>query len=280
MAVNQKQLESTGIYESKNPLSSLVSDLDEIGKIVEEAAARKRKRVRTSGFTTLGALVGIVIGLAFPPLLVIAGLVFVGGLVWWIVCLASGGKLIAHRGRLDIARERISTIQSDASAKAPFTFRLALVSKPVRISQEPWHGRKNGNQQFFEESWFTLEGPLLDGTVVADEVKDLKRERSFSNPRGKRKTKTRLTHLVNVRLSYPAEVYGDARAAGQAVQNDVKVGPSATLRGVRVTEKAIIIKALAVTEKEICTTLGMLSLGGYRILNLARRAAGQRGKAQ
>lgn len=280
MAINQQQLEKTGIYESNAPLPGLVSDLEEIGKVVEGAAAAKKSRTKMGCFTVLGGLAGVLVGLAFTPLLVISGLVAIGGFVWWIVSMTTGRKLTAHRGRLDIAKERITALQHDSSAKAPFSFRLALASNPIQTSQEPWHGRKNGNQQFFEETWFSLEGPLLDGTVLSDEIKDLTRKRTYSNPRGKRKTKNRLTHLVSVRFSYPQELYGDARPAGQALENQLKVGPSSALRSVRVTEKAVVLKALVTAEKEIGTTVGMLSLGGYRILNLARRAAGQRGNTK
>jgi hypothetical protein len=183
--------------------------------------------------------------------------------------------------RLGVAKERIAMLKQDAGEKSSFTFRLAMASKPRQVSEDVWHGRKHGKQVFLEETWLSLEGRLLDGTVVTDEIKDMIRRRTFTNPRGKHKVKTRTNYLVNIRLSYPGELYGDARPAGNALHGDCKVGPSAMLRGVRVTEKAIVLKALVTSEKEIIQTAGMLSIGGYRILNLARRmAAGQRGKAQ
>ena len=217
----------------------------------------------------------------FPPLLAFAILAIVSGIGYLIYGLVSGSKLLAHPLRLGVAKERIAMLQQDAGEKAPFTVRLALSSKPVQLSEEAWQARKHGKQTFLEETWLSLEGRLLDGTVVNDEIKDMTRRRTFTNPRGKHKVKTRMNYLVNVRFSYPTELYGDARPAANALHGEVKVGPGAILRGVRVSEKAIVMKALVTSEKEITQTAGMLSIGGYRILNLARRlTAGQRGKAQ
>jgi hypothetical protein len=282
MALNQQQLEKEGTYEAKAPLPTLLTDLDQISRIAEEIAARQKKQRKTCGYIMLGGLIAAVVGVVFVPLLILGILAIVGGLVRWIYSFFSGGKIAQHPGRLAVAKERIAMLQQDAAAKAPFSFRLALASTPRQLSSDPWQGRKNGKQQFLEESWLSLEGPLLDGTVVSDEVKDLIRKRTFSNARGKTKTKTRTSHLVNVRFCYPKELYGDARPAGQALHGEVKVAGSATLRSVRVTEKAIAIKALVTAEKEILPTAGMLSVGAYRILNLARRmaAAGPQGKAQ
>jgi hypothetical protein len=281
MAFNQQQLEKEGIYEQKAPLPTLLTDLDQISQLAAAVAARQKKQAKTGGYTMLGGLITAVIGVVFSPLVVLGVLAIIVGLGWWIYSLFSGGKLVAHPMRLSVATQRIAMLQQDASAKAPFSVRLALASKPTQLSSDAWHGRKNGKQQFLEESWFSLEGPLLDGTVVADEIKDLTRKRTFSNARGKTKTKTRSTYLVNVRFYYPKELYGDARPAECALHGECKVGSAAVLRGVRVTEKAIVMKALVRAEKEILQTAGMLSVGGYRILNLARKiAAGKQGKTQ
>jgi hypothetical protein len=283
MGLNQQQLEKQGIYEAKCPLSSLLSDLDQVARIAEGLKARRRTRAHTAVFTILGGLLGAVLGaaLSLGPLVGISIMAILAGIVWWIYSFFSFGKVLDHRARLDIARERLAMIQQDAGAQSPFELRLALASNPKRVSEEALPGRKNGRQRIFEDAWLSLEGRLLDGTVITDEIKDLKRERTYSNPRGKRKTKFRVTYLVSVRFSYSNDIYGDARPAGQAMQSQVKVAPSAMLRCVRVSEKAILLRALVMSDRDIARTVGMLSLGGYRILNLARRmAAGQQGNAK
>jgi hypothetical protein len=283
MALNQQQLEKTGIYQAKSSLPTIAAELEQIATIAEAEAAQKTNRAKTGGWIMLGGLIGAIIGGAADVnlLLVVSVLAMVVGLGWLIYAFVGAGKLVAHRVRLDVARQRVAMIEQDAGPKTEFAIRLAMSSNPTRLSGEPWHGRKGGNQQLFEESWLTLEGRLLDGTLLSDEIKDLKRERTFSNARGKRKTKTRLQYLVNVRFYYPQELYGDARPVQKALNSEVKVSRSATLRGLRVTEKAVVMKAVVTAEKDIIETAGMLSVGAYRILNLARRiTAAQRGKIQ
>jgi hypothetical protein len=281
MALNPQQLEKEGVYQTQSPLPAILAELDQIANFAESAKALKRKKAKRGGYIILGGVIGAVIGAVFPPLLVLSILAIIFGIGYLIYALASGNKLLAHPLRLGVAKERITMLLQDAGEKSPFTFRLALSSKPMQLSEEAWQARKHGKQTFLEESWLTLEGRLLDGTVVNDEIKDMTRRRTFTNPRGKHKVKTRTNFLVNVRFSYPNALYGDARPAANALHGEVKVGPAAMLRGVRVSEKAIVMKALVTSEKEITQTADMLSVGGYRILNLARRmSTGQRGKAQ
>lgn len=279
MPVNQQQLEKEGIYEAKSSLASLLSDLDQITAIANAAAARRRRLAKTGGIVSIAGIVGAIFGAVagLASVLAVSILAIIGGLAWLIYCLVAKGKLLAHPKRLEITRQRLAMVQSDAKPEKPFSLRLALASKPTRLSQESWSGRKNGRQEFFEECWLALEGPLLDGTVLTDEIKEMVRKRMFSNARGKRKTKTRVTYLVNVRFSYPKERYGDARPAEHALKEEVRVGPSATLRSVRVTEKAVALKATVTSDQEVVRTAGMLSMGGYRILNLARRMAAGKG---
>lgn len=269
-------------YEAKSSVTSLLSGLERMGEAADDFEARKKRQAKNGGIILLAGLILTAIGaVALSLLLVLSIPLIIGGLVLLVYSLVTGGNIRQQRKRLEIAKERLAMIQADAKPEKPFELRLCLRSIPVQLSQETWTARKNGKQQLFEDSWFSLEGPLLDGTVLTDEIKALSRKRTYSNARGKRKTKTRLTYLVNVRFSYPMELYGDARPAEQALRGEMKVGPSATLRSVRVTEKAIALKATVASEQEITQTAGMLSVGAYRILNLARRmAARKRGNAQ
>ena len=83
----------------------------------------------------------------------------------------------------------------------------------------------------------------------------------------------------HLRFSYPDAVYGDARPAYEALHEEIRLPGSATLRDTRVTEKAIVVKAMVMLKEDLDQTMAMLSLGVYRILNLARRVGcgGNRG---
>jgi hypothetical protein len=278
VTVNLQQLEKDGVYEANSKIVEILADLDRITGMVRDAAAQKRQKVKLGGLLILaggiGVLAGAVMGASW--LLPLSMLVGIGGLALCLYSLFNKGKLLRHPQRLEITRERLSMIQADAAEK-PFTLRLALASQPVNVRGEVWHGRKNGHQEFSEETWLSLEGPLLDGCILTGEIIDLYRKRTYVNPRGKHKTKSRVTHLVNISFCYPRDRYGDACVAHQALGEEVKTGPSALLRKTRVTEKAISLRAMVNTEQEIARTAGMLSMGAYRILNLARRMAERKG---
>lgn len=281
MAINKEQVYKDGIYETKASFSSILADLDQIIEIATGVAARNKKRIKYAGITIpVAIVVAVVSAIAGIDWLVVisavAAIVSLGGLIYFLV---QSGKFATPRTRVQMAKERIGMLQQDCGTQAPFSLRVGLVPRLARARGTPAHGGRS--DKFFEDNWFSLEGKLLDGTVLSDDIGNLTRKRTKSNRRGKVKTKTRVTYLVNVRFSYPKETYGDARAAGKAMEGAVKVGPAAVLRDVRVSEKAIVLKARVSEEMEVMPTAGMLSLGGYRILNLARRiAARQGGSAQ
>jgi hypothetical protein len=274
VSVNLQQLEKDGVYEAKASIAAILAELDRIAVLSREAAARRKRLAKSGGVIAVAALVVMIVGafIGLAWLLVLALVAMLIGLGMMLTAVFATGKLAHHPKRMEITRERLSMIQADAGEK-PFSLRLVLASQPSRLRDEVLQGRKKGHQEFFEESWFALQGPLLDGTVLADEIKDLSRRRTYVTPRGKHKVKSRLTYLVNVSFSYSRERYGDARMAQQALNEEVKVGPGALLRKARVTEKAVTLRAMVNSEQEIARTAGMLSMGAYRILNLARRIA-------
>ena len=281
MAINKEQVYKGGIYETKASLSSILADLDQIIEIANGVAARNKQRIKYAGITLPVAIVVAVVSAiaGIDWLAVISAVTAIVSLVGLIYFLVQGGKFATPRTRVQMAKQRVGMLQQDCGTQAPFSLRVGLVPKLVRARGTPAHGGRS--DKFFEDNWFALEGKLLDGTVVSDEIGNLTRQRTRAGRSGKVKTKTRVTYLVNVRFSYPKETYGDARATGKAIQGAVKVGPSAVLRDVRVSEKTIVLKAKVSSETDVMQTAGMLSLGGYRILNLARRiAARQGGKAQ
>ena len=94
VAVNLQQLQKEGIYEEKSSLASLLSDLDRISALAQEAAERKRRQGKTGLYVILAGLIGFAVGLVLPFLLPVACLAIFGGLVWWLYSLFSKGKLL------------------------------------------------------------------------------------------------------------------------------------------------------------------------------------------
>jgi hypothetical protein len=277
MVIDAKQLRARGAYDARVPLRTLFDDIDQIGRMLEEMAAL-RKRIRLiAGVSILAGLASVFTsgvlsnkGLAFFGLL---ALVF--GVILFVYSFIDRG-LLKCRDRVAMMKDLSKSLQPDTDLRSVFAVRLALKRQPQLVSEEAWLARNKGKQRFFEEEFLSLEGELLDGTVLTETVKELTRKRTYVNQNRKSKTKIRQRYLATLRFVYPDDMYGDARPACAALQEAIRVPASATLRDRRVTEKAIVVKAVAVLTEDVVRTSAMLSLGVYRILNLARRVAAGR----
>jgi hypothetical protein len=277
MVIDAKQLRARGAYDARVPLRTLFDDIDQIGRMLEEMAAL-RKRIRLiAGVSILAGLASVFTsgvlsnkGLAFFGLL---ALVF--GVILFVYSFIDRG-LLKCRDRVAMMKDLSKSLQPDTDLRSVFAVRLALKRQPQLVSEEAWLARNKAKQRFFEEEFLSLEGELLDGTVLTETVKELTRKRTYVNQNRKSKTKIRQRYLATLRFVYPDDMYGDARPACAALQEAIRVPASATLRDRRVTEKAIVVKAVAVLTEDVVRTSAMLSLGVYRILNLARRVAAGR----
>ncbi len=278
MAIDARQLRARGAYEARVPLKTLLDDVDQIGKLLEEITARRRKFRVFAGISVLAGLVSLMVsGVVASGAAAFCGLLaFVFGVILFIYSFVDGAGLLKCRDRVVILKDLSKTLQPDADPRSPFSVLLILKSQPKLVSEEAWLARNNGKQRSFEEEFLSLEGKLLDGTVLTGSVEELTRKRTFVNRNRKSKTKIRKRYLATLRFAYPDDVYGDARPAWTALQEEVRVPESATLRDTRVTEKAIVVKGVVVLKEDVVQTCAMMSLGAYRVLNLARRVAAGR----
>ena len=279
MPVDAEKLRKLGRYETKAPLQSLLDDLDQIGQIVASFEAHRRTIRRACLWCLLGFVLGLVagafgvdwmFGVAFVALALCIGL--------FIRQLRFASNVIGNRKRGELLKNLLPSLQWDSHNRASFAVNLSFRNSASLLSESNWSGRRKGKEAILRQYWLNIEGPLLDGTTFSEEVVELSRKRTYLNPRGKRKMKTRSRYQVTLRLLYPKQRYGDARAAHAALREPLRVPDVAKVSDVSVTEKSIAIKALVTQEKDIPQAAEMLCLGAYRILNLARHAvARQRG---
>ena len=275
MAINAQQVQSSGIYAARVTLPAILGDLEQIGKLVTEAAASKKRIVGAGCLSLVVAILLVIIGANLKNIFLGACAVFVSILAIALIIYSTkySAALLKNQDRPMLVAGILKTVQHDSDPRAPFAISLALSGRPKLLREEAWEARKKGKQQFFAEDFLSFEGELLDGTTMKETITELSRKRSYVNPRGKHKSKVRNRYLVTLRLAYPSEVYGDATAASNALQEEIRVPPSATVRSLRVTEKAILAKAMVNLKQDVVPTCAMLGLGAYRILNLARRVA-------
>ena len=277
MAIDAAKLRKTGIYDTRAPLPTLLADLDQIGGMVQAAeATRRRVRIYSGLAMILGIVCAVLAGLVGSTVFsFLCFLTFALGVGLFIYSFITGRDFHKHHDRYELLRDISKGIQPDADPRAKFAVKLQMKSNRSFVREEPVPHRKNGKQKFYEEQFLSISGELLDGTHIEETVTELARERTYTNPRGKTKSKTRQRYLLNVALYYPGDVYGDARHAQHLLSEKIHVPTSAMVKNVNVTEKAISVKTMLRAEKEIPRASSMVCLGAYRILNLARRGAGK-----
>ena len=275
MGLDVHRVEREGIYEARSPVAEIFQDLE---RLKQAAAATAALRGRLGRFGVFGLLLGmpaIVVGSSTNRTLIAlaGGVVTVTAIGLLIYAAMMGRRLTKYPSRTTLLRHLLGMFQQDAAEGAPFAIQLALRGRLEKIKEEPWAARKRGKQQFFRERFLTIEGQLLDGTTFTERIVELSRKRTYVNPRGKYKSKTRSRYVIVLRLAYPRKTYGDATAAHKKLNEKIRMPGSANFRGIRVSDKAILVKALVRQESELVEASVMLSLGAYRILNLARRSA-------
>jgi hypothetical protein len=275
MAIDKKKLQTEGTYQAQGPLSSILEDVDQINNFLQEIESERRKLRKFGGIFMAGGIVLAIAGgvVGINVLSFLAFLAFTTGVGLFIYSFVCGRAMHGHQSRCQLLKELFGVHQRDADPRAPFSVRLALKPQPSKLKDEPWPLRKDGREQYFKEEYLSIEGELLDGTVLSENLTELTRKRTFKNPRGKPRVRTRSRYILALKFRYPSDVYKDARPAQQALKEEIRVPSSANVRETTVDEKAITVKSMVLLDREIVQASAMSCLGAYRILNLARRLA-------
>jgi hypothetical protein len=280
MPIDVGDLRARGTYQAKLPLPELVANLEAIDRTITAWQAH-RKRMNQWGFLLLplGAMllaIAVITGFAF--LIGLAIPMFFGAFGLFIYSALSACNCCKRQYRGRLIRDLANMVNDDADGKSPVSVEVCFKERKELLTEEPWPVRKKGKQKFFRDRWAAFEAKLLDGCTLSNEVVDIVRERTFVNPRGKTKTKRRIRHLVSTRIIYPPDVYGDVSKCPSKLIEGVRVPSSSRLRGCKVSDHDIKLKAQVDRPEDLKATCVMLALGGYRILNYAsnarRRSAG------
>jgi hypothetical protein len=275
MAIDKKKLQTEGTYQAQAPLRSILEDVDQIDNFLQEIESERRKLRKFGGIFMAGGIVLAIVGgvVGINVLSFLAFLAFTTGVGLFIYSFVYGRAMHGHQNRCRLLKELFGVHQQDADPRSSFSVRLALKPQPTKLKDEPWPLRKDGREQYFKEEYLSIEGELLDGTFLSESLTELTRKRTFKNPRGKPKVRTRSRYILALKFRYPSDVYRDARAAQQALHEEIRVPSSANVRETSVDEKAITVKSMILLDREIVQASAMSCLGAYRILNLARRLA-------
>jgi len=264
MAVDVNRLREECVYESHAPLEALADDLAQIESLAAEWRAAWT-RLLISGIVAIAA--GFIVLAFFYP----AGLALIAIGIYLFVRMKRSPRAVAnHIGRCEFVKSVAGMLALDTEVRTPAVIRLAFNPQRELLSEDPWPNRKNGRQRLYKTSWLSLETTLCDGTTFTETIDDLVRERSFTNPRGKSKTKSRTHSLLGMRLAYSQKVYGDATPLSARMQKEIQLPSASFVRAVETTGRIVKVKALVTQYGDLARTSSMLALGVYRMLNLSR----------
>ena len=271
MAIDVERFRTLPAYETHSPLPAVVADMDALSA----AAVKWRSYRRMMRWISGGLLAaGIISFMADQPLFGVLGIV--GAIAGFIYAYRYARAVLTHQHRIDAVRSISSILASDTDTKAAVSVNLAFKEDRKLLHEEEWPVRRSGKQRFYADSWLSVEVPLLDGTTLNENIVDLIRERSYKNPRGKSKTKTRIHHSVSMRFVYPPELYGDLTRTGGVLKDPIRLPPSARLKGLKVSDSDIKLKATVTQTGELIRSCSMLALGAYRMLNFGRKVTSRR----
>jgi hypothetical protein len=268
MPVDENRLRAEGLYESREPVASLAADLDQIQSL---AAGWHQARKRLGLGITITWVVGVIcfaVGFLWYVGIVMFGL----GSLFMYRMKAYPKAVANHMERCAFGKSMAAMLWADADPKAPAAIRVAFKPKEETLSEGVLPDRKNGKQRLYKVSWFSVEASLHDGTTFSETVDDFVRERSFTNARGKSKTKKRTQSLIAMRFDYPPEIYGDLTRFREKMEKEIQLPDGAAVRGLEVTGRAVKVKALLSQTggAYLAQASSMLALGIYRMLNLSR----------
>ena len=264
MAVDVNRLRRECVYQASTPLEAVAGDLAQI-ETLATAWRAARKRLFLAGAISIA--LGVVGLAAYVPV----GLMLIALGVCFFVRTRSRPRAVANgAARRELAKSVAAMLAHDAEPNSPTAIRLAFNPKRELLSEDPLPHRKNGKQRLYKASWFSIETTLCDSTVFTETIEDLIRQRSFTNPRGKSKVKTRTHTLLAMRFAYSQKVYGDATPLAARMRQEIQVPSTASVRGLEVTARIVKVKALVTQSSDLAPAGSMLALGVYRMLNLSR----------
>jgi hypothetical protein len=275
MPLDAHRLRTTGVYQASNSLAAISSDLEAIrAAAVRCAASRKSLRWFAGGclaggiiLSSLAASTGVeYLGyFLYPALISAIGL--------FIYSFRFGKDFIDRKYRYEFLANIVQLIQPDADSRTPLNVRLQIRDNKRKLKEEPWAQKESGKEQFFEESWLSIDGKLLDGSVFAETITESIRTRSFTNPRGKRKIKSRSQFVLALTLQYSSEVYGDARPFAELIGESLRLPASSGLRQLKVGKKSILMAVRSKALSDLDRTNRAMFLSLYKVLNFSRRMA-------
>ncbi|RKH12376.1 hypothetical protein D7V97_08640 [Corallococcus sp. CA053C] len=212
MAVNITRFHNVFLYQSRATVPELLEDLKVLA-VLDARAESQRVLLTLGAWPTL--IPGVALSIlsfgvwalgADSELVTAAGLVgatlFAAGVLLFVWRDSLKQRDLDNR-RYGLAEVLLKRLQIDLEPDATVRLKLDLRQDDVREKRVNEDMVGWWNTQFFVDPWFTLEGPLADGSVVRIHMVERlqKRERSKTSASGRTKIKTKRKGSARLEVS-------------------------------------------------------------------------------
>ncbi|MEG3956626.1 hypothetical protein [Microcoleus sp. herbarium2] len=286
MAINLKTFAKDLTYQANTSVRQIFKDLKEIAEIKQLAEQKVAYFSKLAGWSWLGIVLIIIIGLFFPSLNTWTSLRGLGFfllavlIVPAIFCSVKWNyyhKLKLRDDRYELSKKIVSMVNRDRTPKS--NVKILIHFTPAgkmgkKIQTLPHPSKRGWKLDIFEDQWLTLEGNFLDSTNFFLTVTDLNRTAYGTNARGKWKSKNKPKGTeINLKLSFPSKKYGCIHVIQKAAPEAVKLPGLVNLKRMKVTPKAIDLTVNTPyfsNYPEMYQTITMMFLSLYQVLNFAK----------
>ena len=297
MAINLKTFAKDLTYQADTSVRQIFKDLKEIAEIKQLAEQKVAYFSKLAGWSGLGIVLIIIIGLFFPSLNTWTSLRGLGFFLLAVLIVAAifctvkqsyYNKLKLRDDRYELSKKILSMVNRDRTPNSNVKIRIHFtpagqMGKKTQTLPHPLIriGRNPGwKVDIFEDQWLTLEGKFLDSTNFFLTVTELNRRAYGQNARGKWKSKDKPKGTeINLKLSFPRKKYGSIHVIQNAAPEAVKLPEQVNLKRMKVTGKAIDLTVNTphfFKQEEMYQTITMMFLSLYQVLNFAKMLSKRR----
>lgn len=258
-------------------LTSSLADLEDLDKTSE-------KKKTTGSLLIFGGIVLLVVGVVvafgveMPMLGGACAIAGIGIVIWGIIIRSAAGRTDFEDRRYQLLGQLTRLLSADMDPDATIDVQLDLDkvnagNKLVRKGKAgPW------NVKFYEDTWLSLRGQLLDGTrftvSLTEKHQDRSRTKRSASGKLKHKSKTKSGVLAIVSLKPKEKRYPNAGQLGAQARGAVQLPQMVELKDLSTRDNVLTLKAASKTGWTVESGVQLLSqmlLSLYQVLNLSRQ---------
>jgi hypothetical protein len=293
MPIELPEFRKSLTYATQAPITNVITELQEIVEIDHLAEVKQKEHGKKALYYFLSAIASIVLIIILVNINIDSGLMVIL-LFLIIICLIIACIYeLVMRGKfkkLNIDNYRYGAIKNivqmlardmDEAAVIELQLSFQTIDKKENKTNTIPHPHKQGWKiDSYQYEWLKMKGQFLDKTRFELNATGISKKqygwKRGSSGKNKYKSKTKSGGLdINLHLIYPQRRYGAVKVLRNEVVDAIKLPELSELRGLKVTEKAIILTVriaaqVAENQENIYQTMAAMFLSIYQVLNLAK----------